>query len=277
MAKRAIGAVLILAVLLMAPSCSLEEFLKGLSANVLGPNAENAQVVTDTIDNLPSIEASDIATKNPTINNLLINAGVDLSSEAYKDVTILDATDASGIESLANMVGSANAGGSEASELFIEQMSGKPDTSVQEATKGTATIVSDIIDRNQAEEPGSGEGDTDADTASVLKMFDDIMDGVIELSGREDQSSINRADAAIMQTMLSFITVATDAEEGFLVIGDDGNFDFKDGKEQSQVINENYSLIANTVGIVDKLGPASTAFKEVELDLDLIVSVGTGA
>ena len=276
MAKRAIGAVLILAVLLMAPSCSLEEFLKGLSANVLGPNAENAQVVADTIDNLPSIPASEIATKNPTISGLIDKAGINLSDEKYKDVTILDATDASGIESLANMVGSANTGGSEASDLFIEQMGGKPDTTVQDATKGTATVVADILGDPDS---GSGEtgGETDADTASVLKMFDDIMDGVEELSTREDSSSINRADAAIMQTMLSFITVATDEEEGFLAIGEDGNFEFKDGKEQSQVINENYSLIANTVGIVDKLGPASTAFKEVELDLDLIVNVGTGA
>ena len=65
MAKRAIGAVLILAVLLMAPSCSLEEFLKGLSANVLGPNAENTDAAVAVVDSIkPTTVDDDEAVKN---------------------------------------------------------------------------------------------------------------------------------------------------------------------------------------------------------------------
>lgn len=265
MAKRAIGAVLILAVLLMAPSCSLEEFLKGLSANVLGPNAENTDAAVAVVD---SIEPTTVD-NDEAVKNLLEGLKIDISEKPER---ILPSLNESGVTDLASTIASASKT-PQAQEALNTAMSEAATTDVAEGTKGTASLISQVLASEGGGEVVPPEGG-DENTNAVLDMFNDILDGVEKIQSGEVET-ITKADAAIMQTMLSFITIATNEEKGFLKMVD-GQLQPMDGIDMNQAINENYDLIANTVFVVDTLGPASNAFKDVDLDLDTIIAAAQG-
>ena len=102
-----------------------------------------------------------------------------------------------------------------------------------------------------------------------------VVEGVEKAADTDNPIQITKADAAIMQTTLSFITIATNEEKGFLKMVD-GELKPADGIDMNQAINDNYELIANTVFVVDTLGPASNAFKDVDLNLDTIIAAAQG-
>lgn len=261
MAKRAIGAVLILAVLLMAPSCSLEEFLKGLSANVLGPNAENTDAAVAVVDSIKPTTVDD----DEAVKNLL--EGLEISVE--KPDSILPSLDESGVTDLASTISSASKT-PQAQEALNEAMAEAADNKVADGTKGTAELLDKILSETTGGEDVPSEGTGDANADAVLDMFNGILDGVKKIQSGE-VTTITKADAAIMQTTLSFITIATNKEKGFLQMVD-GELQPADGIDMNQAINDNYELIANTVFVVDTLGPASNAFKDVDLNLDTIIA-----
>ncbi len=262
MAKRAIGAVLILAVLLMAPSCSLEEFLKGLSANVLGPNAENTDAAVAVVDSIKPTTVDD----DEAVKNLLDGLG---GISVTKPDSILPSLDESGVTDLASTISSASKT-PQAQEALNEAMAEAADDKVADGTKGTADLLDQILSGTTGGEDVPSEGTGDANTDAVLDMFNGILDGVKKIQSGE-VTTITKADAAIMQTTLSFITIATSEEKGFLKMVD-GEFQPADGIDMNQAINDNYELIANTVFVVDTLGPASNAFKDVDLNLDTIIA-----
>ena len=265
MAKRAIGAVLILAVLLMAPSCSLEEFLKGLSANVLGPNAENTDAAVAVVDSIKPTTVDD----DEAVKNLL--EGLGMTDSVNASTSILPSLDESGVTDLASTISSASKT-PQAQEALNAAMAEAATDDVAEGTKGTANLINQVV--NNSKDEGSGdipsEGTGDANVDAVLDMFNGILDGVKKIQSGE-VTTITKADAAIMQTTLSFITIATNKEKGFLQMVD-GELQPADGIDMNQAINDNYELIANTVFVVDTLGPASNAFKDVDLNLDTIIA-----
>ena len=265
MAKRAIGAVLILAVLLMAPSCSLEEFLKGLSANVLGPNAENTDAAVAVVDSIKPTTVND----DEAVKNLLDGLGI-TADESIKE--ILPSLDESGVTDLASTISSA-AKTPQAQEALNAAMAEAATDDVAEGTKGTANLINQVV--NNSKDEGSGdipsEGTGDANVDAVLDMFNSLIEGVEKAADTDNPIQITKADAAIMQTTLSFVTIATSEEKGFLQMVD-GELQPADGIDMNQAINDNYELIANTVFVVDTLGPASNAFKDVDLNLDTIIA-----
>ena len=265
MAKRAIGAVLILAVLLMAPSCSLEEFLKGLSANVLGPNAENTDAAVAVVDSIKPTTVND----DEAVKNLLDGLGI-TADESIKE--ILPSLDESGVTDLASTISSA-AKTPQAQEALNAAMAEAATDDVAEGTKGTANLINQVV--NNSKDEGSGdipsEGTGDANVDAVLDMFNSLIEGVEKAADTDNPIQITKADAAIMQTTLSFVTIATSEEKGFLKMVD-GELKPKDDVDMKQAINENYELIANTVFVVDTLAPASNAFKDVDLNLDTIIA-----
>ena len=265
MAKRAIGAVLILAVLLMAPSCSLEEFLKGLSANVLGPNAENTDAAVAVVDSIKPTTVDD----DEAVKNLL--EGLGMIDSVNASTSILPSLDESGVTDLASTISSASKT-PQAQEALNAAMAEAATDDVAEGTKGTANLINQVVknskDEGSGDIPSDGTGDANVD--AVLDMFNGILDGVKKIQSGE-VTTITKADAAIMQTTLSFITIATNKEKGFLQMVD-GELQPADGIDMNQAINDNYELIANTVFVVDTLGPASNAFKDVDLNLDTIIA-----
>ncbi len=263
MAKRAIGAVLILAVLLMAPSCSLEEFLKGLSANVLGPNAENTDAAVAVVDSIKPTTVDD----DEAVKNLL--EGLGMTGSVNASTSILPSLDESGVTDLASTISSASKT-PQAQEALNEAMAEAADNKVADGTKGTAGLLDKILSETTGGEDVPSEGTGDANADAVLDMFNGILDGVKKIQSGE-VTTITKADAAIMQTTLSFITIATNEEKGFLKMVD-GELQPADGIDMNQAINDNYELIANTVFVVDTLGPASNAFKDVDLNLDTIIA-----
>ena len=269
MAKRAIGAVLILAVLLMAPSCSLEEFLKGLSANVLGPNAENTDAAVAVVDSIKPTTVND----DEAVKNLLDGLGI-TADESIKE--ILPSLDESGVTDLASTISSA-AKTPQAQEALNAAMAEAATDDVAEGTKGTANLINQVV--NNSKDEGSGdipsEGTGDANVDAVLDMFNSLIEGVEKAADTDNPIQITKADAAIMQTTLSFVTIATSEEKGFLKMVD-GELKPKDDVDMKQAINENYELIANTVFVVDTLAPASNAFKDVDLNLDTIIAAAQG-
>ena len=269
MAKRAIGAVLILAVLLTAPSCSLEEFLKGLSANVLGPNAENTDAAVAVVDSIkPTSVENDEAVKN-----LLEGLKIDISDAPDK---ILPSLNESGVTDLASTIASASKT-PQAQEALNIAMSEAATDDVEEGTKGTASLISQVLENSKGEGSGDvpSEGTGDANVDAVLDMFNSLIEGVKKAADTDNPIQITKADAAIMQTTLSFITIATSEEKGFLQMVD-GQLQPEEGIDMNQAINENYELIANTVFVVDTLAPASNAFKDVDLNLDTIIAAAQG-
>ena len=266
MAKRAIGAVLILAVLLMAPSCSLEEFLKGLSANVLGPNAENTDAAVAVVDSIKPTTVDD----DEAVKNLL--EGLGMTDSVNASTSILPSLDESGVTDLASTISSA-AKTPQAQEALNAAMAEAATDDVAEGTKGTANLINQVV--NNSKDEGSGdipsEGTGDANVDAVLDMFNSLIEGVEKAADTDNPIQITKADAAIMQTTLSFITIATNKEKGFLQMVD-GELQPADGIDMNQAINDNYELIANTVFVVDTLGPASNAFKDVDLNLDTIIA-----
>ena len=269
MAKRAIGAVLILAVLLMAPSCSLEEFLKGLSANVLGPNAENTDAAVAVVDSIKPTTVND----DEAVKNLLDGLGI-TADESIKE--ILPSLDESGVTDLASTISSASKT-PQAQEALNAAMAEAATGAVADGTKGTANLINQVVNNSKDEESGDipSEGTGDANVDDVLDMFTGLIQGVEKLGEEENQIQVTKADAAIMQTTLSFITIATSEEKGFLQMVD-GELKPKDDVDMKQAINENYELIANTVFVVDTLAPASNAFKDVDLNLDTIIAAAQG-
>ena len=269
MAKRAIGAVLILAVLLMAPSCSLEEFLKGLSANVLGPNAENTDAAVAVVDSIKPTNVDD----DEAVKNLLTGLGI-TPDESIKE--ILPSLDESGVTDLASTIASASKT-PQAQEALNAAMAEAATDDVAEGTKGTANLINQVVknskDEGSGDIPSDGTGDANVD--AVLDMFTGLIKGVEKAADTDNPIQITKADAAIMQTTLSFVTIATSEEKGFLQMVD-GQLQPMDGIDMNQAINENYDLIANTVFVVDTLGPASNAFKDVDLDLDTIIAAAQG-
>ena len=263
MAKRAIGAVLILAVLLMAPSCSLEEFLKGLSANVLGPNAENTDAAVAVVDSIKPTTVDD----DEAVKNLL--EGLGMTDSVNASTSILPSLDESGVTDLASTISSASKT-PQAQEALNEAMAEAADNKVADGTKGTAGLLDKILSETTGGEDVPSEGTGDANADAVLDMFNGILDGVKKIQSGE-VTTITKADVAIMQTTLSFITIATNEEKGFLKMVD-GELQPADGIDMNQAINDNYELIANTVFVVDTLGPASNAFKDVDLNLDTIIA-----
>ena len=265
MAKRAIGAVLILAVLLMSPSCSLEEFLKGLSANVLGPNAENTDAAVAVVDSIKPTTVND----DEAVKNLLDGLGI-TADESIKE--ILPSLDESGVTDLASTISSA-AKTPQAQEALNAAMAEAATDDVAEGTKGTANLINQVVknskDEGSGDIPSDGTGDANVD--AVLDMFNSLIEGVEKAADTDNPIQITKADAAIMQTTLSFVTIATSEEKGFLKMVD-GELKPKDDVDMKQAINENYELIANTVFVVDTLGPASNAFKDVDLNLDTIIA-----
>ena len=274
MSRRALGVFLILALLLAMPSCSLDELtdtLAKLNENVLGGNPENVTAANEKVENTTT--AADETNKEEfqstvnTIAGALAGEGatIELPEKVLANVSREEISDLAGaIEKATN-----------ADPSYVESMKEDAAVETQTATKGTAELVTTIV--NQLTESGSSDtGITIPDTgnADLNALLEPLATGINKITGNgetTEEYAPTKADAVILQMTQSVVTTLAESlmvedENGNMTIPKDENGDIKLPENPADLLtDENVEVIASALQTINTLAPSS-AFAGLNID-----------
>ena len=280
MSKRALGVFLILALLLAMPSCSLDELtdtLAKLNENVLGGNPENVTAANEKVENTTTPtnkndnkeEFEKFQSTVNTIAGALAGEGatIELPDTVLANVSREEISDLAGaIEKAAN-----------ADSSYVESMKEAAEDKTQIATKGTAELVTTIV--NQLTESGSSDtGITIPDTGNeeLNDLLTPLADGINKITGKggdgtTEEYAPTKADAVILQMTQSVVTTLAESlmvedENGNMTIPKDENGDIKLPENPADLLtDENVEVIASALQTINTLAPSS-AFAGLNID-----------
>ena len=274
MKKRIFSAVLILIMLLAIPSCSMDqltEFIGKMNENVMGVDPENAAKAEEAIKDSTSKPADKENLQN-TIDDIFGSEGGEASNITVPD-NILASLDADAIGNLANSINkAAGAAG------FGDSM--KETAANEEATKGSAELVTDIVNKVMGSEDSTGnEGIPELDESvdipeETKKMLNALIGGINKISGKDTSESVEtqyeptQADAVILQmTQSVVITIANDPA----IKDDSGNINFDKIEPTELITEENKKMLQSAIDTINVLAPYS-AFEGLNINLDSLLN-----
>ena len=276
MKKRIFSAVLILIMLLAIPSCSMDqltEFVGKMNENVMGVDPENAAKAEEAINNSTTAAGDEEKGEmQGTINDIFGSEGGEASNITVPD-NILASLDADAIGNLANSINkAAGAAG------FGDSME-KPAAN-EEATKGSAELVTNIVNKVMGSEDSTGnEGIPELDESvdipeETKKMLNALIGGINKISGKDTSESVEtqyeptQADAVILQmTQSVVITIANDPA----IKDDSGNINFDKIEPTELITEENKKMLQSAIDTINVLAPYS-AFEGLNINLDSLLN-----
>lgn len=275
MSRRALGVFLILALLLAMPSCSLDELtdtLAKLNENVLGGNPENVTAANEKVENTTT--AADETNKEEfqstvnTIAGALAGEGatIELPEKVLANVSREEISDLAGaIEKAAN-----------ADPSYVESMNEAAAGETETATKGTAELVTTIVNQlTKSENPDSGITIPETGNADLDALLEPLATGINKITGKGDSTAEEhvptKADAVILQMTQSVVTTLAESlmvedENGNMTIPKDENGDIKLPENPADLLTEeNVEVIASALQTINTLAPSS-AFAGLNID-----------
>lgn len=274
MSRRALGVFLILALLLAMPSCSLDELtdtLAKLNENVLGGNPENVTAANEKVENTTT--AADETNKEEfqstvnTIAGALVGEGatIELPEKVLANVSSEEISDLAGaIEKAAN-----------ADPSYVESMNEAAAEETKTATKGTAELVTTIVNQlTESENPDSGITIPDTGNEELNALLEPLATGINKITGNGETTegyAPTKADAVILQMTQSVVTTLAESlmvedENGNMTIPKDENGDIKLPENPADLLtDENVEVIASALQTINTLAPSS-AFAGLNID-----------
>ena len=274
MSRRALGVFLILAMLLAMPSCSLDELtdtLAKLNENVLGGNPENVTAANEKVEQTTK-PASDENKGNLQTTVDTITEALGGQSGAITVGDVLESLEPSAISDLAGAIEKAT----NADPSYVESMKEDAAVETQTATKGTAELVTTIV--NQLTEngnPDSGITIPETGNADLDALLEPLATGINKITGKGDSTAEEhvptKADAVILQMTQSVVTTLAESlmvedENGNMTIPKDENGDIKLPENPADLLtDENVEVIASALQTINTLAPSS-AFAGLNID-----------
>ena len=278
MKKRIFSAVLILIMLLAIPSCSMDqltEFIGKMNENVMGVDPENAAKAEEAIKNSTTESANPDERENlqDTINGIFTSGEGSGDTQIKVPENILPSLEADAIGNLANSINkAAGAAG------FGDSM--KETAANEEATKGSAELVTDIVNKVMGSEDSTGnEGIPELNESvdipeETKKMLNALIGGINKISGKDTSESVEtqyeptQADAVILQmTQSVVITIANDPA----IKDDSGNINFDKIEPTELITEENKKMLQSAIDTINVLAPHS-AFEGLNINLDSLLN-----
>ena len=272
MKKRIFSAVLILIMLLAIPSCSMDqltEFVGRMNENVMGVDPENAAKAEEAIkDSTKPATTEDKETIENTITEITASLGGEDAKIEVPD-TILSNLSSDAIGELANSINKASGVSG-----FSDSM--KKPTENSKETKGSAQLVTDIVNRVMNNTEGDGAipelgNDTEL-PAEAKDMVNALIGGINKISGKgtseseeEEPYDPTQADAVILQMTQSVVMTIANSDA---IKDADGNLENID---PTQLITaENKKMLQSAIDTINVLAPHS-AFEGLNINLDSLL------
>lgn len=275
MSRRALGVFLILALLLAMPSCSLDELtdtLAKLNENVLGGNPENVTAANEKVEQTTK-PASDENKGNlqTTVDTITEALGGQSGTITVDDV--LESLEPSAISDLAGAIEKA----ANADPSYVESMKEEVTGETQTATKGTAELVTTIVNQlTKSEETDSGITIPDTGNEELNALLEPLATGINKITGKggdgtTEEYAPTKADAVILQMTQSVVTTLAESlmvedENGNMTIPKDENGDIQLPENPADLLtDENVEVIASALQTINTLAPSS-AFAGLNID-----------
>ena len=274
MSRRALGVFLILAMLLAMPSCSLDELtdtLAKLNENVLGGNPENVTAANEKVEQTTK-PASDENKGNLQTTVDTITEALGGQSGAITVGDVLESLEPSAISDLAGAIEKAT----NADPSYVESMKEDAAVETQTATKGTAELVTTIVNQlTESGNPDSGITIPETGNADLDALLEPLATGINKITGKGDSTAEEhvptKADAVILQMTQSVVTTLAESlmvedENGNMTIPKDENGDIKLPENPADLLtDENVEVIASALQTINTLAPSS-AFAGLNID-----------
>ena len=273
MSRRALGVFLILALLLAMPSCSLDELtdtLAKLNENVLGGNPENVTAANEKVEQTtkPASEENK-GNLQTTVDTITEALGGQSGAITVNDV--LESLEPSAISDLAGAIEKAT----NADPSYVESMNEEAAGETQTATKGTAELVTTIVNQlTKSENPDSGITIPETGNADLDALLEPLATGINKITGNGGTTegyAPTKADAVILQMTQSVVTTLAESlmvedENGNMTIPKDENGDIKLPENPADLLTEeNVEVIASALQTINTLAPSS-AFAGLNID-----------
>lgn len=270
MKKRIFSAVLILIMLLAIPSCSMDqltEFVGKMNENVMGVDPENAAKAEEAIkDSTKPATDEDKDTIKNTITDITSSLGGEDANIEVPDA-ILSNLSADAIGELANSINKASGVSG-----FSDSM--KKPTENSDETKGSAQLVTDIVNTVMNNTEGDGAipelGNDTKLPAEAKNMVNALIGGINKISRKgssetEGSYEPTQADAVILQMTQSVVMTIANSDA---IKEADGNLENID---PTQLITaENKKMLQSAIDTINVLAPHS-AFEGLNINLDSLL------
>ena len=276
MARRLMVILMSAMILVGFVSCDLSGMMKAMSPNIAGANPDKINRVEEQIDTIWGEEGSDGA--KPTSDGVKIGS-VDLSQFADDVTTYLGSLDEESFKSLTSAIAqaAANESGKKALQNSLSKPLGSDDTEKINATKGSATIITNMIEKitgadNETDVKNQlGSATSDNGMPKELRsLFYNLVDGLYDVAeySQSPDKTMSNGDVVIMQTVYTVLNNVSD-----VIFISDGTIDETTGlppmneniAEDKAALSDLIDQVNMGIQVIDAVAPASN-FGDLQLE-----------